>query len=91
MSCIRFIRTTHHNGIHRLFSAEALQFWREYGATVGEVLRPETPLTLTEIVTACQEYVLEFPQFTLYPILNEQHIAWCLIKLIEYGMVGVVV
>ncbi|HRQ42409.1 MAG TPA: hypothetical protein PLD25_31220 [Chloroflexota bacterium] len=90
MSYIRFIRTTHHKGCRRLFSDEATQFWREQGADVGEVLRTETPLTFAEIVSASREYALEYPESGLYLALDEAHIAWCLIKLLEYGMVRLV-
>ena len=57
---------------------------------VGEVLRPETPLTFAEIVTAVREYALEDPATGLYETLTPEHIAWCLIHLLEHGMAGVV-
>ncbi len=39
-----------------LFPPEALPFWREHGASVGEVLRPKCALTLAELAAACQEH-----------------------------------
>lgn len=90
MSYIRFIRTTHHNGHHRSFPTEAMQFWREHGTAVGEVLRLETPLTFAEIVTASREVALEYPESGLFLTLDEEYVAWCLIRLLEYGMAGVV-
>jgi hypothetical protein len=90
MTQVTFIRTTHEDGRCRSFPAEAWEFWREQGATVGEVLRPETPLTFADIVTATQEAALEYPETGLFLMLDEKHIAWCLIKLLEYGMTGVV-
>lgn len=74
----------------RSFPPEAWQFWREHGAVVGEALRPETPLTLAEIVTASREYALEGQEPGLSQILDEERIAWCLIKLLQHGMAGVV-
>lgn len=91
MPSIRFIRTTHENGRHCKFSAEALQFWQAQGEMVGEVLRPELPMTFAEIVTRCQERALECLEPGLLWPLNEAHIAWILIHLLEYGMTGIVV
>jgi hypothetical protein len=91
MTQVMFIRTTHEDGRWRLFPPEAWQFWHEHGAVVGEVLRVETPLAFAEVVTASREYALEYPESGLYLVLDEAHIAWCLIKLIAYGMVSVVV
>jgi hypothetical protein len=88
MTCIRFIRTTHSNGRFRSFIPEAMRFWNGHGAIVGETLRQECPLTFAELVTACQEYVLEDPRPGLLPFLDEAHIAWCLIGLLEFGMAG---
>jgi hypothetical protein len=91
MPSIRFIRTTHENGRHCSFSAEALKFWQAQGEMVGEVLRPECPLTFAEIVTGCQELALESLEPGLLWPLNEAHIAWILIHLLEYDMAGIVV
>lgn len=91
MIYLKFIRTTHdNNGRCRSFSPEAWQFWWEHGAIVGEALRPKTPLTLAEIVTASREYALEGQESGLSQILDEERIAWCLIKLLQYDMVGIV-
>ena len=90
MTQVKFIRTTHEDGRCRSFPAEAWEFWREHGAIVGEMLRPETPLTFAEIVTVSREAALEYPETGLFLILDEKHITWCLIKLLEYGMAGVV-
>jgi len=38
MTQVKFIRTIHENGRYWLFSSEAVQFWREQGAAVGETL-----------------------------------------------------
>lgn len=86
MPTIRFIRTTHQNGHFRLFPPEALQFWREHGSLVGQVLRPESALTFAELAAACQENVTA--DFSLP--LDETYIAWVLIKLLEYGMAATV-
>lgn len=90
MTQVKFIRTTHEDGHWRSFPPEAWEFWREHGAIVGEVLRPETPLTFAQVVTASREYALEYPESGLFLTLDEEHVAWCLIKLLEYGMAGVV-
>lgn len=86
MTCIRFIRSTHRNGRFQPFPPEAMRFWSDRGAIVGETLRQECPLTFAEIVTACREYVLEDPQPDLLPFLGEAHIARCLIELLGFGM-----
>ncbi len=90
MTQVKFIRTTHENGRCRPFSSEVMQFWREHGEIVGEVLRPEASQTFAEIVAVCREYSFECPESSLYQTLDEAHIAWCLIKLLEFGMAGVV-
>ncbi len=91
MAKVMFVRMTHENGRCRSFPPEAMQFWREYGAAVGEVLRIETPLTFAELVAASREYALEYPESGLYLMLDEAHIAWCLIRLLEFGMAGVAI
>ncbi len=72
------------------FPAEAWEFWRKHGAVVGEVLRLETPLTFAEIATVSREVALEYPESGLFLSLDEEYVAWCLIRLLEYGMAGVV-
>ena len=92
MSQLKFIRTTHDgNGRCRSFSPDAWQFWWDHGALIGDVLRAENPLTLTEIVTASREYALEYPESGSYSALTEEHVAWCLLKLCEVGMAATVI
>lgn len=90
MTQVKFVRTTHEDGRCRSFPPEAWEFWREHGTAVGEVLRLETPLTFAEIVTVSREVALEYPESGLFLTLDKEHVAWCLIKLLEYGMAGVV-
>ena len=84
MPTTHFIRTTHQNGQFRSFPPEALQFWREHGSLVGQLLRLECALTFAELAAACQENVA--PDVTL----DEKYIAWVLIKLLEHGMAAAV-
>ncbi len=86
MSKVKYVRATHENGRFRPFPIEAYQFWREQGWVVGEVLRLEQGLTFAEIVFACEEYLLEHPESGMLLPLNEEDLAWCLIKLLDYGM-----
>ena len=88
---VKYVRATHENGSFRPFPAEAYQFWREHGWIVGEVLRLEQGLTFAEIVFVCEEHLLEHPESGMLLPLNEQHLAWCLIKLLGYGMVAPVI
>lgn len=88
---LKFIRSTHDNGRCRSFPPEAWRFWHEHGALVGDLLRSESPLTFAEIVTANQEYALEYPESAPFLPLDEAYVAWCLIKLLEYGMASVAV
>lgn len=85
MSQIKFIRTTHKNGRFRPFPTEAYQFWREHGWIVGDVLRPETGMTFTELVEACKELTADHPDIEPH-WLDERHLAWCLVRLLEVGM-----
>lgn len=89
MAKVMFIRTTHLDGRCRSFPPEAWRFWQEHGAAIGEVLRLESPLTFAEIVTASREYAHEYPESGLFLTLEEEYVAWCLIRLLEYGMAGV--
>ena len=86
MSKVKYVRATHENGRFRPFPTEAYQFWREQGWIVGEVLRLEQGMTFAEIVSACEEYLLEHPETDMLLSLNEQHLAWCLIRLLDCGM-----
>lgn len=90
MTQVKFVRTTHVNGHYQSQSTEAMTFWREHGAIVGETLRPESPMSLSEIIVASQEYTLEYPETSPDLPLDETYIAWCLVKLLEYGLAGVV-
>ena len=91
MAKVMFIRTTHENGRCRSFPPEAWQFWREHGAAVGVILRPESPLTLAEIITASREYALEYPESGGPADLTDEYVAWCLLKLCKAGMAAVVI
>ena len=92
MTQLKFIRTTHDiNGRFRPFPPGAWQFWWDYGALIGDVLRAESPLTLAEIVMASREYALEYPESGSYTRLTEEYVAWCLLKLCEVGMAAAVI
>ena len=88
MTIARFVRTTHENGTFRSFAPEALEFWRTQGVIVGEVIRSECAMTFAEIAAACQEMTLEHPEDHTHLPLDEMYIAWILVRLLEYGMVG---
>jgi hypothetical protein len=89
MRQVKFIRSTHENGRFRPFSTEAYQFWLDHGWIVGEVLRPEQGMGL--FGNRCgQEYLLDHPESEMLLPVSEAHLAWCLIKLLEYGMACVV-
>lgn len=90
MKQVTFVRTTHEDGRWRPFPPDACLFWREHGAVVGENLRAGTPLTFAEVVTASREYAFEYMEPDLVLKLDEAYIAWCLIKLLEHDMAGVV-
>ena len=90
MAQVKFIRSTHENGRFRPFPTEAYQFWRDHGWVVGEVLRLETGMAFSEIVLASQEYLLDHPESQVLLPVSEAYLAWCLIKLLECGMAGVV-
>lgn len=90
MTEVQFMRTTHEDGRFRSFSVEAMQFWREHGAIVGDVLRIEEAITFAEIVVASREHAFEYPESERYLALDEPYIAWCLIRLLEFGMAELV-
>ena len=91
-----YIRSTHdENGRFRPFPKAALTFWQEQGEQIGRLLRPETPLTFAQLCQvyeeAWDEHIATCPEselLTINPgaILYERDIAWCLIKLLEYGL-----
>lgn len=85
MTQIKFVHTTHEDGRFRPFPTEAYQFWREHGWIVGEALRPETGMTFAELVEACKELIEQHPEIELH-WLDERYLAWCLIRLLEFGM-----
>jgi hypothetical protein len=92
MTQLKFIRTTHDgNGRCHSLPPETWQFWWDHGALIGNILRAESPLTLAEIVTACREYALEYPESGSYADLTEEYVAWCLLKLCEVGMAATVI
>lgn len=88
MNILHFVRTTHVNGHMRSFPSEAWQFWYSTGGIVGELVRPETPMTLAEIAAACREAAFDTIADSPHPETNEAFVAWCLVKLMEYGMVA---
>lgn len=91
MNHIQFLRNTHdENGRPRTFPPEAERFWREEAGWVGHLLRHELPLTLGEITAECHCYLMEYPEDGLYVEVDERYVAWCLVKLAEWGMVRVV-
>lgn len=89
MSPVTFIRSTHDNGRFRPYPTEAYQFWAEHGWLVGEVLRQEQGMRFEEIVQACSELLNEHPEREPN-VVSEKHIAWCLVKLLEFGMATIV-
>jgi hypothetical protein len=87
-----FIRNTHdRNGRPRPLSPEAWRFWQLQGSVVGSVLRHETPLPLSAIVEACLELAEEQADSGPHPEENEQYVAWCLLKLVEYDLAAIVI
>ena len=88
MKPLRFVRTTDIHGQICSFPHEAWQFWYSTGGIVGELVRPETPMTLAEIAAACQESAFDTIADGPHPEKNEAYVAWCLVKLMEYGMVA---
>lgn len=90
MNHIRFLRHTHENGRHRQFPPEAEAFWWQQGGLVGHMLRHELPMTLAEITAECQCYQREYSEEVPEKEVDEQHVAWCLVKLAEWGMARIV-
>jgi hypothetical protein len=86
-----FIRNTHdRNGRARPLTSEAWQFWQLQGSVVGSTLRHETPLPLSAIVEACLDLAEEHADCGPFPEENEQFVAWCLLKLVEYDLAAIV-
>ena len=90
MSTLKFIRTTHINGRHRPLSPDAQQFWQGIGGVIGSLLRPETPMTLPEIVTTYAEYLEEYPETTPNTI-DVPRITWYLFQLVELDLAAIIV
>lgn len=84
---IKFLRTTHVDGIPKRFSKDADQFWRRISGLVGHMTDPNTPMTLGEIHEKCEKYVRENEESGKADI---SFVAYCLIKMAEYGMVKIV-
>lgn len=86
---MRFRRNIHNEqgGEHR-FSPEAMAFWRMTGAAIGRLLPSEQALTFDEVFANYQQHLAE-----VYPEAgndDEMYVAWCLVKLADYGMVTIV-
>ena len=64
-------------------------FHQRLGSFGVNMVRPLVN-SFAEIVTASREYALEYLESSHCLTLDEAHIAWCLIRLLEYGMAGVV-
>ena len=89
---LKFIRTTHDaHGRARQFPEAAWRFWQENGEVVGRLLRPEVALAFDEILVAAEEYAFEYITDGPQPSADEQYLAWCLLRLVEFGMAAVIV
>ena len=78
----------HASSSSRSYPAEAWQPWPAHDALVGELLYSVTPLAFAEVATASREYALEYPTAGLPLPLEETTVAWCLVRLLAYGMAG---
>ena len=76
---IRFIRTT--KGI----SKEAKSLLRGEAGFVLHMLDSKIPKTLDEVIESCRTYNERW-----HGILTKEAIAYSLLRLIEFGMVGIV-
>ncbi len=93
---MQFLRATqtngrfdpHNDGRSLPLSPEAFTFWQEHGAVIANLLRPETPLSLSDIVQAYAEYQLEHPEGGVGADagVDEVYVAWALLKLVSYGL-----
>jgi hypothetical protein len=89
---LKFIRTTHDAGGQlRHFPSAAWQFWQAHGQTAGQLLRPETPLTFDEFLLAAQEQAFECITDGPQPTADAAYLAWCLLRLVEFGMAAVII
>ena len=91
MSTVKFIRITQQNGRHQPLTPAAQRFWQGIGGLVGTILRPETPLTFTEIGTAYADYTAEDPDIAPFPFVDVPLIAWALLRLVELDLAAIVI
>jgi hypothetical protein len=88
---LKFIRTTHDaQGRLRSFPPAAWQFWQEHGHTAGQLLRPEEAMTFAELLITAEEHAFEFITDGPQPTSDAQYLAWCLLRLVDYGMAAAV-
>lgn len=89
MEKIKFIRAVvEADGSTRIHPMEAYLFLLHHGWLVADVMRYEEGMTFNEIVQASFELLEEYP--SRFPSnVQEPYIAWCLIKLMEFGMVEI--
>ena len=86
----RFLLTLPENGRWRHFSLEASAFWQIHGGLIGRVMSPTTPLTLAELLAACERYAAQCPENSPYPEQNQGYLAWVLVHLLHYGLAATV-
>ena len=88
---LKFIRTTHDSqGRVRHFPPVAWQFWQEHGHTAGQLLRLEEAMTFAELLTEAKEHAFEHITDGPQPTADEKYLAWCLLRLVDYGMAAVI-
>lgn len=89
MKKVKFIRAIYEGeGNSLVRPVKVYHFLTHHGWLVTDVMRYEEGMTFSEIVQACFELLEEYP--SRYPEnVEEPYIAWCLIKLIEFGMVEI--
>ena len=75
---MRFIRTT------KVIPREAKSFLRGEAGFVCHMLDSKTPKTLDEVIESCHSYNEQWHE----KILTKEVIAYSLLRLIEFGMVG---
>lgn len=89
---LKFIRTTHDaQGQVRHFPPAAWQFWQEHGHVAGQLLRPEEAMTFAELLITAEEHAFEFIADGPQPTADAQYLAWCLLRLVDYGMAAAVI
>ena len=88
---LKFIRTTHDvQGQLRHFPPPAWQFWQEHGHVAGQLLRSEEAMTFEELLLAAEEYTFEYITDGPQPTADEKYLAWCLLRLVDFGMAAVI-